>query len=920
MFRGRFVLEQRLGRGAMGEVWLARDTELGELRALKFLPVEIAADEAALARLRREAKAGRELVHPRIVRTDEFYVDEGEAAVAMEYVRGKSLGTLQAEAACGYLEVDEIGNWVVDVCEALDYAHREKGRVHRDIKPQNIMVEESTGRARLMDFGISRRIAETHTQLTGSDAGGTPAYASPQQIAGERGGPTDDLYSLGATIYELLTGTPPFFRGDLMEQVIGKVPEPMAQRRANNQAEGFVDGVGKAIPPAWERGVARCLAKAGGDRPASGRELLGDLGLAAAGATRGTAINVPPVSQGRAGAPAGMGAARWPKVALSGRRDWRRPWVLAGYVMLCLGIVFGGGFWVLKIRRSMHQSELARQTAVRAAEDSLSRVDGLAQAGKLKEARDALAGAERHPSLAARAETLRSQLDGLERTRTQQIEMVRSKARRTCQQADGLRNADRMLAARDAYQEVIDCGVDDGVLIAEARGWVEEIGRMRGTIEMQVPNGASVQIDGRTATVKDGRITGLALGTYRTLKVSLDGFKTVTLDRGIVVEGLAPVRAGNITLERETGQLRFEGRAGTAFTIEQVKSKASTGVDTLDRSRIIAGEQQRFPTGTYRVRATCEGFLADVREDVEVKAGGSSTVKMNLKWPPLDQTFKRSRPFRNTLGMEFVPAGTAGMLMCRWETRRQDFEAFVRETDYDAISDNANGGLAYTFEREGSSAVLKRAGGSWKDPRFPPGSVQDGSHPVVCVSYSDAVVFCEWLTEKERDNLPEGWVYRLPTDEEWSKACGMGTYPWGDHYPPGTLDGNYCSTEAMSGAAAGMTTKDNSLVTAGRRDDWLRTAPVGSTSEHEWGLSDMGGNVAEWCATFYKSSLNSDTVLREFPLLKNDKGGASNRVIRGASWHDSTQMRLRSDVRESQAPGVRVVTLGFRCVVAGAAK
>ena len=270
---GRFVLERQLGRGGMGEVWLARDAELGDRRALKFLPNEVAHDPKALSQLRREAAAGQRLSHPRIVKTHDLHVTDGHAAVAMEYVEGKTLNGLLAVAEKGYLEVAEIEGWIKDVCEALDYAHGEAKVVHRDLKPANIIIERSTNRAKVLDFGIARRIAETHTQITGKDSSGTVTYSSPQQMNGEKGLPSDDIYALGATIYEVLTGSPPFFRGDLRQQILEKVPPSMTERRAELVEEGMVLGGGAPIPAAWEQLVAVCLAKDPRGRPRDAAEV-----------------------------------------------------------------------------------------------------------------------------------------------------------------------------------------------------------------------------------------------------------------------------------------------------------------------------------------------------------------------------------------------------------------------------------------------------------------------------------------------------------------------------------------------------------------------------------------------------------------------------------------------------------------------
>ena len=185
----------------------------------------------------------------------------------MEVLEGKNLADLQAErieaTGNGYFEPEEIEPWLQQAAAALDYAHAE-GRAHRDLKPQNFMIETATGRLKIMDFGISRRIGDSHATLTGKDSSGTLPYMSPQQVLGDAPTSSDDIYGIGATLYDLLTGSPPFIGGDIPSQVREKPPTPLNQRRAEVNAEAA-----KPIPAAWEQAVLTCLSKKREDRPSS---------------------------------------------------------------------------------------------------------------------------------------------------------------------------------------------------------------------------------------------------------------------------------------------------------------------------------------------------------------------------------------------------------------------------------------------------------------------------------------------------------------------------------------------------------------------------------------------------------------------------------------------------------------------------
>jgi formylglycine-generating enzyme required for sulfatase activity/uncharacterized caspase-like protein len=257
----------------------------------------------------------------------------------------------------------------------------------------------------------------------------------------------------------------------------------------------------------------------------------------------------------------------------------------------------------------------------------------------------------------------------------------------------------------------------------------------------------------------------------------------------------------------------------------------------------------------------------------------------------------KENPFVNSLGLEFIPLpGKAGVLLCRTETRVRDFERFVQDTAHDATEG------AYTLENGG----WKQAGGSWKDPRFPERAAHTPDHPVTCVSWDDAQAFCAWLYEKE------GLRYRLPTDEEWSLAVGVGKYPWENAFPPPSGAGNYAGVEANTGAF-----KANNYAFLAESDDGAeRTAPVASYAANRFGFYDLGGNVAEWCQDWYRHSLNEADVVEALKQAGiEDGGGNQYRVLRGGSWGDLSEFSLRSSYRNIGTPAGRGDYNGFRVVL-----
>ncbi|TVR48025.1 MAG: serine/threonine protein kinase, partial [Puniceicoccaceae bacterium] len=264
---GRFILIAELGRGAMGVVFSARDEVLGAEVALKFVPDFLRWNPSILAGLRDEVRQARTLSHPHIVRVYELHQDALSAAIAMEYVEGQSLREFRLARPGQILGPEEILPWLGGLADALDYAHREAGLIHRDLKPANILLTQ-TGAAKLSDFGLARRAADEVSQLSQWQPCGTLPFMSPQQLAGDPPSAADDIYALGATLYECLTGRPPFHSGYLPHQIESRSPDSIAGRRRSLGIKA------PPVPRSWETAVAACLAKDPADRPASARALL----------------------------------------------------------------------------------------------------------------------------------------------------------------------------------------------------------------------------------------------------------------------------------------------------------------------------------------------------------------------------------------------------------------------------------------------------------------------------------------------------------------------------------------------------------------------------------------------------------------------------------------------------------------------
>jgi len=229
-----YELDTEIGRGGMGIVYRARDRRLKRQVAIKVLPPELAFRGEIRSRFLREAETAAQLNHPNIV--DIYTVDEVEGLVffVMAYISGDNLAKRLHER--GVLDPDETRRIVREVADALAYAH-ERGVVHRDIKPDNIILDGESGRPMVTDFGIARAVTESgDSRLTATGmAIGTPAYMSPEQAAGERQiDGRSDLYSLGVVAYQMLCGEPPFAATStpaMLVKHISERPTPIEQRR-----------------------------------------------------------------------------------------------------------------------------------------------------------------------------------------------------------------------------------------------------------------------------------------------------------------------------------------------------------------------------------------------------------------------------------------------------------------------------------------------------------------------------------------------------------------------------------------------------------------------------------------------------------------------------------------------------------------
>ena len=308
-----------LGAGGMGEVYRARDTRLDREVAIKILPEHLSSDSSARQRFEREAKVVSGLNHPHICTLHDIGHQDGVDFIVMEFLKGE---TLEQRIAKGPLPLAEVLKYGAQIAEALDKAHR-SGVVHRDLKPGNVMLTKSG--AKLLDFGLAKPSAPLADMATMTKATspvtqqgmivGTFQYMSPEQVAGQELDSRSDIFSLGAVLYEMITGRRAFpgqSQLSVASAILEKDPEP-------------ISAVSPVTPPSLDHAVRRCLAKDPEDRWQTARDLASELKwIREAGSQAGAVL---------------------PSSAPAYRRRWIAwlPWAVAAFLLAAL--IVTGTWW-----------------------------------------------------------------------------------------------------------------------------------------------------------------------------------------------------------------------------------------------------------------------------------------------------------------------------------------------------------------------------------------------------------------------------------------------------------------------------------------------------------------------------------------------------------------------------------------------
>ena len=903
---GRYRIIKALGKGAMGMVYLAEDSQLQRQVALKTPHFEQEPTPELLERFYREARAAANLRHPNICPVHDVGQIEGTHYISMAFIDGHPLSAFIRAKPQPERQILIV---VRKLAQALEEAH-ERGIVHRDLKPANIMVDKRNEPI-IMDFGLARKLEhEQSVRITQSGMLiGTPAYMSPEQIEGEpdKVGRASDQFSLGVILYELLTGQLPF-RGSLsavMAQILTKDPTRPSQLRPD-------------LDLRIEALCQKMLAKDPANRFPS---------LAAVAEEIASILRNPGGKQTSAASasdqPAVVAPATDPNVLASIARQSTAKKTLAGHTPLAS----------LAAKDLVSLEELARKCLMRHDYDQVVQII------------DRIPARKRTPALNELLQTASQKADEISYLVVEIDEAVRFRDR-----AAALKKADELLKVKPGHHRALEvqqdfAGHGEGglrLLKQFTRPWNEGgwipwsalalglavFGVMLGVVIIWLGKGkGAIVIDtdvaGVTVAVKDQSALITVPGTQRSIEVSAgDHLLTVSY------QGLE-TQTKSFTLKKDEKKILnvhiagsdlvayFDGETPPTPTArekpEPAKIALAASAAHKDAAGKLAGAGREIvpnPPVVVPPRPKPAGLAAPFSEEAAqgaraqwagyLQQPGELTNKIGMKLeliPPGQFLMGSTGPDPLQHPQQKPPHKvhiSHSFYIGTYEVTRRKFAKFVAATGFVTEAEK-NGGKAAGVDAKGDMA--EQANLSWKKPGFR----QTDAHPVVIVSWNDATAFCRWLSEKE------GQTYRLPTEAEWEYACRAGTltpFISGSHLNDVFSVGNGLDATFRQHFHMSNTAKDTDVRPS---DGFVFTAPVGSYRANAFGLCDMHGNVWEWCQDWYRAPYS--------PAEVTDPTGAaegSQRVTRGGGF--DCGIGTTSASRDHINPTHRYANIGFRVV------
>ncbi|MBN2452483.1 MAG: protein kinase [Lentisphaeria bacterium] len=873
---GGFRIERLVGKGAMGEVFLAKQLAMDRRVALKVLPGRLVSDSDFVERFFHEVRTAAKLQHPGIVSAYDAGMDHGYYYFAMAYVDGVTLESrLRREEK---LPEKEALGICIGIGEALAYAWDHGGILHRDIKPSNIMVTHD-GQPMIMDMGIAKSVGDdSHITATGV-AIGTPHYMSPEQAKGSHHLDfRTDMYSLGATLFHLVTGTVPFAGNSAMEVVARHLHEPLPSARS----------IDSGISQAFDELVLRMMAKEKRDRYPSWEACIGDMRAVLRGKT-------PETAKERVARQAGERLAQQRQVegGRGGVTGWVRtplaPWVVAA-LCLFLAILAMLLFVLREVRKPAFSGEervlraSPRVGVPSASEESVARIEPAPAEDAVPAAEEGGADASVTPAPPGAG----PEPPAAEGTTPRPLSAVPTTDQPTAPPAtdpdtaaaagepsgpdppattgDANPPGAAAAAARDPVLPVLNRVAAEwvgGHLAAATAAWEEG---SKGLQDRVLP----LRLDRIAESVAYvANVEPLILESFRrdvgrTINLRLRGRTCSVVVRSVTppsVRVMEPLEHGAVGHTIGCRDLSMEEKLTRVGVPDSPDAALARGLIALwdDHVDLARSELRRFDTPlSAAVLARVDALEAHQREKLADHAFGEMVTGLLRGSVPRDAAGLMAA-LRERLSSDRRRKVLTGWVKSfeethgATETGRQRL-AFLREV------------MAYPFEGDGWTVpdhglefVWLEALGFWVGKyevtnaqfrRFfrEHDSGQEGGQslngddsPAVCISFHDAEGYAAFLTEGEgrAGRLPEDCVYRLPTHDEWTAfaTCGDGRkFPWGPEWPP-PASCNYHGTEWQGPEASRL--KEHT-------DPFPCTCTVTASGANPWGLHGVGGNAFEW--------------------------------------------------------------------------
>jgi len=828
-----FEVVAKLGEGGMGAVYKARQPLLDRFVALKVMSQQLSSDPAYIARFIREAASAAKLTHPNMVQVYSAGEQGGIYYIVMEFVEGESLRDRLLHA--GHLDPIQAIAIAIYVAQALQTAWNKAHLIHRDIKPDNIFLSKD-GEVKVGDLGLAKSVGGGDTEMTQSGMMmGSPHYISPEQARASK--ETDfrtDIYSLGCTLYQLLTGKTPYQADEVMALILKHVTDPTPN----------ILEVMPECPPALAALVAKMMAKAAGERHASYEELIADLwrvsDVVQQALSAATAVITP--------IPAEAVATLKPTVAKVGTlmptvvreskpviRDSR---LVMGGVVAAAALLVGLFLWspwktsstALVPPETSGIADAAWKNAINLlplVDPQKDAVDGIwtSQNGELAVGNTPLArleipyeppeeydfritftrlaGQEGVTQILTKSGNSFAWVVGFEKNSIAAFGMI-----------NGRSGGSRENPTRNRRKAWIENKRSYTMLIAVRNNGLKAFLNDELIAEWKTDySDMSIKGDWR---LRNPKRLGVATGSGETLFHRIE-VREVT-GKGTFTRGTPSTTSNTPSLQHSISPAASSAAAlkllGNVFT-------NSVGAEMI---YIPPGEFMMGSTKEEQSWALANGSL---KED-DVKREGEAPRKAIIK---------------------------QGFWMGRTEVTVGQWKQFVKETGY--VTDGEKKGVP--DERPKVEEKFTLLGDkSWRDPNL--GFELQDDHPMCCVSWNDSKAFCDWLTERERKagRLPVVCVARLPTEAEWEYSCRAGTqskYWWGENKDDGKGRLNW----------------------SGKEDGFEFVSPVdsfGKLGRNQFGLADMLGGVWEWCLDEYDATQAHEECYRGNPGTQVMRGGA----------------------------------------------